>query len=389
MHRMSKVALAAAFTFSLSALAEEPSREGRVSISPYYAYIDELEDHTIGSNDGLGLGIGLGLTERLGLELSMSKLDDVDTVWLSALYGLTDQGTFRPYLVGGLGRADFDDLVGQPQEDQFFAGVGSFVDLGTNFSLRGDVRAVKTASAGGIEPYAQIGLTFFLGGRFPGGNSAPAVADSDGDGVSDTFDRCPRTAAGRNVGTNGCEPDSDGDGVVDHDDRCPSTSQGTPVDDEGCALDTDSDGVTDGTDQCPATERGAVVDETGCYVEIEEVVTIDMTLEFATDSAAILPAHVAEIGPVVEFLRKYPTSQAVIEGHTDSRGSDEYNLQLSQRRAAAVRDYLVTEAKVGSERLRSVGYGESRPKASNETAAGREENRRVTARISGKTSTRR
>ena len=93
--------------------------------------------------------------------------------------------------------------------------------------------------------------------------------------------------------------------------------------------------------------------------------------------------HYPEIQRVVDFLRQYPTANAVIEGHTDSRGAAAYNQSLSERRAASVRNYLETQGGVDAGRLSSRGYGETRPKASNETAEGRQENRRVSAVVAG------
>jgi len=88
--------------------------------------------------------------------------------------------------------------------------------------------------------------------------------DSDGDGVPDNRDKCPNTAKGARVDTNGCPKDTDGDGVVDGVDRCPDTPHGAKVDAEGCPLDSDQDGVFDGIDQCPDTPHGAKVNSKGC-----------------------------------------------------------------------------------------------------------------------------
>jgi OOP family OmpA-OmpF porin len=85
---------------------------------------------------------------------------------------------------------------------------------------------------------------------------------------------------------------------------------------------------------------------------------------------------------VANFLKTYPDTKAVIEGHTDSIGTDEYNLGLSRRRAASVRRYLVTEYNIPHERLEAEGFGESMPIADNNTDEGRQSNRRVVAVIS-------
>jgi len=125
------------------------------------------------------------------------------------------------------------------------------------------------------------------------------------------------------------------------------------------------------------------VDAEGCYIELDKEVTIDLNLEFDTNSADLRSDHYPEIQQVVDFLRQYPTATAVIEGHTDSRGAAAYNQSLSERRAASVRDYLVSQGGVAADRLTSRGYGETRPKASNDTAEGRQDNRRVSAVVSG------
>ena len=171
--------------------------------------------------------------------------------------------------------------------------------------------------------------------------------------------------------------------MVDADDRCPETPAGVAVDSRGCALDSDGDGVPDYRDDCPDTSAGALVNERGCYIELEEEVTIDMNIEFDTNKAEILPKHQSEIGRVVEFLRQYPTANAVIEGHTDSSGSRAYNQGLSERRAKSVHDYLVEEASVAADRLTYAGYGEDRPIADNSTSEGMQKNRRVSAVVAG------
>ncbi|GAA4359173.1 OmpA family protein [Kangiella marina] len=173
--------------------------------------------------------------------------------------------------------------------------------------------------------------------------------------------------------------DSDGDGVIDANDRCPGTPAGAAVDAYGCALDSDGDGVADYKDACPGTEAGAKVDEKGCKIEPKEDVVVDMRLNFDVDKYQIKPEMVSEIAKVAEFLRQYPGVNAQIQGHTDSTGSNQYNQGLSERRAGAVKDYLINNFGIDGSRLTSIGYGEERPIADNSTADGRALNRRVEA----------
>ena len=112
---------------------------------------------------------------------------------------------------------------------------------------------------------------------------------------------------------------------------------------------------------------------------LAEKVTIDLEVLFETDKAIVRPEYYTKIAELAEFMEKYPTTIATIEGHTDSRASDSYNQALSQRRVNAVKESLMTRFGVNADRLRAVGYGEAQPRASNDTAEGRQLNRRVIA----------
>ena len=134
--------------------------------------------------------------------------------------------------------------------------------------------------------------------------------------------------------------------------------------------DSDGDGVVDGKDKCPGTPAGTKVDSVGCPLEQ----TLKLLFDF--DSAELRPESITELERVVTFMSDVPFAKSMIEGHTDSKGSDAYNLKLSDRRAKAVFDYLTSRG-VDPARLSSVGKGESAPIADNATEEGRQENRRV------------
>lgn len=112
---------------------------------------------------------------------------------------------------------------------------------------------------------------------------------------------------------------------------------------------------------------------------LTEKVTIDLEVLFETDKATIRPDYYSKITELAEFTKKYPNTIVTIEGHTDSRGEDNYNQALSQRRVNAVKEVLITQFGVAADRLIAVGYGESQPRASNDTVEGRQLNRRVVA----------
>ncbi|WP_163557522.1 OmpA family protein [Halomonas sp. NO4] len=107
-----------------------------------------------------------------------------------------------------------------------------------------------------------------------------------------------------------------------------------------------------------------------------EPVVLSSDVNFAFDSAELRPAAESRLNEVAERLRENRDINVTIAGHTDSIGSAEYNRDLSQRRADSVRDYLVSQG-IDTNRMRTVGYGEERPVATNETDAGRAQNRRV------------
>ncbi len=134
--------------------------------------------------------------------------------------------------------------------------------------------------------------------------------------------------------------------------------------------DSDGDGVIDGKDKCPGTPAGVKVDSVGCPLEQ----TLKLLFDF--DSAELRPESITELERVVTFMGDVPFAKSMIEGHTDSKGSDAYNLSLSDRRAKAVFDYLTSRG-VDPARLSSIGKGESAPIADNATDEGRQENRRV------------
>ncbi|MEW5723236.1 MAG: ankyrin repeat domain-containing protein [Thermodesulfobacteriota bacterium] len=138
-------------------------------------------------------------------------------------------------------------------------------------------------------------------------------------------------------------------------------------------LDSDGDGVPDPGDQCPKTPKGAHVDDRGCWVAA-------YANFFDTNKAVIKPAYLPHIQQTAKVLLDNPHISVVIVGHTDSRGSDAYNLDLGQRRADAVRDKLV-EFGVPSDRLMTKSFGEREPIADNTSSAGMAKNRRVEIRI--------
>ena len=134
-----------------------------------------------------------------------------------------------------------------------------------------------------------------------------------------------------------------------------------------------------------AEEQVAVVEESVVeevvVAEPAEPVRVELDVKFDFDKAVVKQESQPDIRALADFMSQYPSTSTVVEGHTDSVGTDAYNQNLSERRANAVRDMLVNQYGVGASRVSSVGYGESRPVADNATAEGRAINRRVEAEV--------
>jgi MYXO-CTERM domain-containing protein len=202
--------------------------------------------------------------------------------------------------------------------------------------------------------------------------------DTDKDGVPDSLDACP-TVPGP-AAQKGC-PDTDGDGLTDDVDACPKEAGIAEL--KGCPdPDTDGDGVPDRFDACK-TVKG-VKENNGCPPEQQQLVVITRDrliikdkVYFATGKSTILPRSFPLLEQVSKILKEHTEVERVsIEGHTDGRGNRATNLKLSDARAASVKQWLLKSG-IADARMTSKGFGPDKPVGSNDTEAGREQNRRV------------
>ncbi len=200
--------------------------------------------------------------------------------------------------------------------------------------------------------------------------------DTDGDGLFDNEDDCP-TERGP-ADNKGCPyPDKDKDGVRDTDDKCPDVPG--PISNNGCPVtDKDGDGIPDKDDKCPNTP--GIPELNGCpklEEKEEQILKVAFdNLEFETAKDIIRTSSYPSLNDLANLLVTKPSYGLRIAGHTDNVGTDEYNMELSHKRADAVKNYLMSKG-VPASKLVVEYYGESRPIADNKTKEGKQKNRRV------------
>lgn len=226
-------------------------------------------------------------------------------------------------------------------------------------------------------------------------DGCPDDPDTDGDGIPDSKDECvliPEDKDGY-LDEDGCpEPDNDLDGVLDQNDKDPVTGKSCAndpedpdgyEDDDGCPEpDNDKDGVVDLEDQCPNEPGPPGGDKPGCpkkpalVIVTDKEIKITQQIHFEFDKDKIRPESFKILDAVADVLKQNPRIKIEIQGHTDNKGSPQYNKVLSDKRAKSVRKYLEKKG-IASDRLTANGYGLERPLVSNDTDQGRALNRRV------------
>ncbi|MGO9290755.1 MAG: OmpA family protein [Polyangia bacterium] len=352
-----------------------------------------------GSSEGLspksggvfGGRLGLHFNRWFGLEAEVdgtpTKTRDGQTsMWVfgyrgSLIVNLTDSYEFQPFILAGYGGLTslVSDTTVVPSSTWGFMHAGLGFKIGftpwTGLRVDGRIMAPWTALSPVIPQGNRIGYSGpdfeVLGSLFVNFGEIekvhiystvikePKIGDRDGDGIPDNIDKCP-------------DQPEDFDGFQDED-GCPD-------------LDNDGDGIPDALDKCPNEPEtfNNYMDEDGCPDEVPAAVKkftgVIEGINFKTGSADILPGSYVMLDRAVKVLQDYPEVNLEISGHTDNRGKADYNRDLSQRRADAVKTYFVTRG-IASQRLQSIGYGPTRPIADNKTQSGRATNRRTEFRL--------
>ena len=313
-----------------------------------HKYSNDSDPLTVGKGPDTYKTMDLGVNARAGFELGNVLLSAYFSQGLTSFYNAPYQGDFHHQLLG--------------------ASLGIWL---TSTAPRAPV-AKKDTDKDGI-PDDQDLCPLQAGTAAWHGCPVP---DSDHDGINDEHDSC-KTIPGL-ARYNGCPiPDSDGDGVNDEEDKCPHQAglaryQGCPIPDR------DGDGINDEEDKCP--DSAGTPENHGCP-EIKKETTekinyIARSVLFKSASDQLTDSSYLALDELAKILLAHPEGHLTIEGHTDNQGKPEKNLLLSQKRALAVKDYLVKKG-IAETQLTAIGWGQEHPIADNNTPAGRAANRRV------------
>lgn len=347
---------AVAVTLALAgSLAHAEQEIGEVYAVPQLGY--GWPDNDRGADDDLvfGLAVGKHFSEAVSLELGISRgrFDlpggenlDLTAYSIDALHIFARDSRVSPFVSIGAGALNNDAGGAEGHTYRMAqAGLGLMItvaesdDGATRFSLRPEVKARWAFPRDNNPQDKFLDYAAMLGFQFAFGAPTPAPAAP--------VAQAPAPAPPPPPPPTPVLRDSDGDGVFDDRDRCPDTPRGVAVDNNGCPR------------QGSATLQG---------------------VNFEYNSARLTAESRPVLDEVAADLKKYPQLQVELQGHTDSIGSDAFNLRLSDQRAQSVREYLLSKG-VGTRQLEAKGYGESQPVADNKTETGRAENRRVVMRV--------
>jgi len=365
-------------------------------VGAYYAF--EIPDSKRDSDNGQGFQINAGYPLNWGtnnaIELSfydVGRERDVDGKkdYQSALFAdfvhhydaqnldIRYVPSFKPFWLAGVGAVQ-DDVRGN-DHIHFGANAGA----GLLFPLPWYGSAVRTEARAqlSVNDKSVSGEDLLIDYRVLVGVQIPLLFLAEGGLKGGKANECGLSIVDPVTGRSDCAIDSDADGIFDSADRCPGTPAGTAVNALGCPAgagsDADGDGVPDSADACPETKQGLTVDISGCVVG--QTVALQ-GVRFHNNSAQLTTESKGILDGVVRTLNTQKNISVEVGGHTDSIGTESFNLLLSQQRAESVRQYLIAHG-VDANRLTAQGYGEFQSVSSNDNEAGREANRRVEFKI--------
>jgi OOP family OmpA-OmpF porin len=335
--------LAASLMFCSASMAE--NRAKAWSVTPFIGGQHFNSDTPLDKALIYGVRVGYNLTKAWSLEGMASFGQDrnyevvpgggydedakIINYRLEALYNFTPDKKFVPFIAAGVGGRNISYDNSYYNDDAYSKNLVISYGLGFKFffaedwAMRADVRHLFMPNDSLHNLEYTLGISYFFGGK------KPAI---------------PEPAPGPAPGPVKPAPE-------------PYYEDSTP------------------SQKCPNTPSDLMVDKDGCPIKV----TVNMNVLFDFDKANVKPKYHEELKRVSDYMHAYPWETAVLEGHTDSKGTDAYNMKLSQRRVDNIKKYLVEKLGVSADRLTAVGYGESRPIATNDTDEGRQLNRRVQA----------
>lgn len=313
-----------------------------------YSLLDDPEINT----DYVRDGDPTRLTDTDGIRRPFGDTVDAQLYRVEGIANIDNGSPVIPYLALGYSKLDIEPVFSEDKDEMISGGGGIKYKIG-NLRVSGDVRALHSWDNDDTDYTAGVSVGYIFAAAEPAPMPDEPIEVKPGD--------------------------ADGDGVTDENDNCPGTPSNVAVDEAGCPLDEDRDGVPDYLDKCPGTPPRARVDSDGCPEQLKETVTRRLDIKFDTAKAFVQPQYYPQIEGVAQVLVEYVQTSVTIEGHTDNVGKADYNQKLSQQRADAVREVLISQFGVDPSRVIAIGYGETRPIASNDTPMGKAENRRVEA----------
>ena len=332
--------------FPLSARCE--IKAGSVEISPFAGYNFFDSGQNLNNHPLFGGRIGYNFTSSLGIEAAgefinssvadknksysqegefTNRSDSVKVTMyhLDLVYHFMPEAKLNPFIVAGYGAAHYSPKINDQNMSLIDFGVGAKYWVVDNIALRVDVRDNLVLDNTIHNVQVALGVVFAFGGKTKASAVPVAQAvDSDGDGVPDSLDHCPGTPAGVAVDKDGCPPVMEKVVIL----------------------------VSE-----PKVEEKIIV----AAVEPKIVVLVFEDIHFEFNQSSLTPEAKVVLKKDIRILKENPNAKIRVAGYTSASGTEEYNQKLSERRAVAVREYLVTEGVIAQERLTTIGYGETHP----------------------------